>query len=325
MGGGGRGGPPPVNHSLTLQLGSTQKAAGEPQAEHLPPAGLGAGQSLPLLTPRNAPPEPAEPGMPPQMTERPKGKIMIYWGCGEHAAAPPIVLDFATMGKGAAMPNIPMIAANPGRPPSPGRFATYGEWPNERTRTQVPPQGSLAGAHSVQGNYSPPIQFSLGPSQDFMGPLNITSQQPTPGGGTRITWNPIPGATGYFAWMMGGMGGGGRRGGGDDVQMVMWSSSGSASFMGAVMDYLPPSEVKRLVAARAVLPPSASECIIPSEVMQQGAVGMLSMIAYGDEVNFSDPPKPANPKTPWNLKSTVKVRYKSTTGTMIGMPGMGGY
>jgi hypothetical protein len=121
--------------------------------------------------------------------------------------------------------------------------------------------------------------------------------------------------------MMGGMGGG-RRGGCDAVQAIMWSSSATASFMGAVMDYLPPAEVRRLVAARAVLPPSASECVIPSEVMQQGAVGMLSMIAYGDEVNFADPPKPANPKTPWNLKWTAKVRFKSTTGTMIGIPGM---
>lgn len=322
MGGGrgGRGGAPQWSHGLMLQLGSSQKATGEPSAEHLVPAGLGAGASLPLLTPRVVPPEPREDGMPQQMGERPKGKIKIYWGCGDHAAGPPIVIDFAKIGPGMAMPNIPMITANPGRPPSAGRFATYGEWPNERSRTSVPPQGSLVGAHTIQGNYSPPINFQLGPDHDFMGPLNITSQESSAGGGTRITWAPVAGATGYFAWMMGG-GAGGR--GHDEVEAVMWSSSGTAAFMGAVMDYLPPSEVRRLIASRTVLPPSTTQCIIPSEVVASGAVGMLSMIAYGDEVNLADPPRPANLKAPWNLKWTVKVRYKSTTGTILGMPGMG--
>jgi hypothetical protein len=318
-GGGGRGAAPAASHSLTLQLGSTQSAA-DPQAEHLPPQGLGAGPSLPLVTPRGAPPAPPEPGMPPQMNQRPHGKIMIYWGCGEHAAAPPLIIDFSKIGPGMPVPNLPVIAANPGHPPAPGRSTTYGDWPNDRSRTTVPAEGSLVGEHTVQGNYSPPIHFSLGPDHDFMAPLTITSKEPTPGGGTRITWNPVPGATGYFAWMMGGMGGG--RGGDDDVQAVMWSSSATPAFMGAVMDYLPPAEVRRLIAARAVLPPRTSECIIPSEVMQHGGVGMLSMIAYGDEVNFADPPRPANPKAPWNLKWTVKVRYKSTTGAMIGVPGM---
>jgi hypothetical protein len=321
MGGrGGRGGPPRYSHSLTLQLGSTQRPSGDPSAEHLVPAGLGAGPSLPLATSRVAPPEPREDYTPPQMNgQRPQGKIKIYWGCGEHAAGPPIVIDFAKIAPGMAMRNIPMITANPGRPPSAGRFATYGDWPNEQSRANIPPQGSLVGAHTVQGDYSPPINFSLGPDHDFMAPLEITSQNPSAGGGTRITWNPVPGATGYFAWMMGG----GAGGHGDDVQAVMWSSSGTAAFMGAVMDYLPPSEVRRLIASRVVLPPSTTECVIPSEVVQSGAVGMLSMIAYGDEVNLSDPPKPASPKAAWNLKWTVKARYKSTTSTILGMPGMG--
>jgi hypothetical protein len=40
-------------HNLQLQLGSGQRPTGEANAEHLPPAGLQAGASLPLLTPRN--------------------------------------------------------------------------------------------------------------------------------------------------------------------------------------------------------------------------------------------------------------------------------
>ena len=36
-------------------LGASRKAAGEPTAEHLPPQALGAGPSLPLVTPKSAP------------------------------------------------------------------------------------------------------------------------------------------------------------------------------------------------------------------------------------------------------------------------------
>jgi hypothetical protein len=88
------------------------------------------------------------------------------------------------------------------------------------------------------------------------------------------------------------------------------------------MDYLPPSEVRRLIGTRAVMGPQVTECIVPSEVVKTGVMGMLSMIAYGDEVNFTDPPKPAKPKAVWNLKSVVKVRYKATTSSMFGMPAM---
>src|SRR5512140_85789 len=76
MGGGGPGGPgggrPSMSQimgmmnggggaqkSLILQLGSSQKPTGAPSAEHLPPAGLGAGPSLPLVTPA-APPQAAQ-------------------------------------------------------------------------------------------------------------------------------------------------------------------------------------------------------------------------------------------------------------------------
>ena len=306
--------PARVNYTRTLMLhlGSSQKAAGEPSAEHLPPAGLQAGPSLPLVTPRAAPPVQTQPGMP-QAMGQPRGRMLIYWSCGEHAPAP-IVIDFAKMGPGMKAPPFPTITANPGTPPAPGRHATYGAWPNERAQTTVPAQGSLVGDHTVRGNYSPEIRFAVGPGHDFLAPLNITSTNPSPGGGTLVTWNAVPGATGYYAYMMGA--------GGQDETMVMWSSSATAAFMGALMDYLPPSEVRRLIAARAVMPPSTTQCIVPSEVVQAAPMGMLSMIAYGDELNVSNPPKPA--KGPWHIDYTVKLRLKSVTSTMLGMPNMGG-
>jgi hypothetical protein len=69
------------------------------------------------------------------------------------------------------------------------------------------------------------------------------------------------------------------------------------------------------------MPPSQTSCIVPSEVTQIAPMGMLSMIAYGDELNVSNPPKPA--KGPWNIDYAVKLRLKSTGMIMIGMPGMG--
>ena len=88
------------------------------------------------------------------------------------------------------------------------------------------------------------------------------------------------------------------------------------------MDYVPPAEVRRLIGMKAVLPPTTTSCIVPSEVVQAVPVGMLMMIAYGDELNVSNPPKPA--KGPWNIDYTVKLRLKSTTSTMLGMPSFGG-
>jgi hypothetical protein len=311
-----QGGGAPVR-TLSLALGSNERPTGDPQAEHLIPPGLNMGPSLPLVTPQSAPAvESSGDAMPPQM-QRPKGKMIIYWGCGEHAAAAPIVIDFATLGEGKA-PNFPTIAVTAEHPPSPGRSATYGVWPNARDGKPVPADASLVGDHTVHGDYSPDIHFHLGPDHDFMAPLSITSHDPTPAGGVRVTWSQVPGATGYFAWMMGAS----MKDGRDNPTIIVWSSSMKPSVWGAMMDYLPPAEVRRLVAQQVVMAPSATECIVPSEVQQAGAMGMLSMIAYGDEVNVADPPRPASARTPWNLKYLVKVRYKSTTGMMLGVPGM---
>jgi hypothetical protein len=298
------------SRTLNLHLGATQKPPA-PSAEHLPPAGLDVGPSLPLVTPVS---QPTSTTYDPQhwQGQKPRGKMMIYWGCGEHAAAPPIVIDFAKMGPGMKAPPFPTIVANPGTPPAPGKNPTYGEWPNAQSSTPVPANGSLVGAHTVRGNYTPEIHFTVDPGHDFLAPLNVSSS-PSAGGGTMVTWNSVPNATGYYAWMMGA--------GGQDETMVMWSSSATAAFMGALMDYLPPSEVRRLIAARAVMPPSTTSCVVPTEVTQIAPMGMLSMIAYGDELNVSNPPKPA--KGPWNIDYTVKLRLKSTGMTMIGMPGMG--
>ena len=96
--------------------------------------------------------------------------------------------------------------------------------------------------------------------------------------------------------------------------VVMWSSAKNAGI--AALDYLTPAEVKRQIAAGAVLPPSTSECLLPAEVSAAVPTGMVTMIGYGPEVNFAEAPKAP--------KWTAKVRYKTTASVMRGMSGMMG-
>lgn len=50
-----------------------------------------------------------------------------------------------------------------------------------------------------------------------------------------------------------------------------------------------------------------------------GGMGMLTMIAYGPETDIVYPPRPADPKQPWNPEWNVRVRTKSTAFAMLGM------
>jgi len=312
-----RGGGSEVQHNLTLQLGSGQAAAGEPKADHMP----GTYPILPLVTPRQtAAPVPEETvEEQPTMPERPRGRMLIYWGCGEHAGpGQPLVIDFSKIGSGQPMPHFPFIPVHHQNPPSAGRYKTYGEWPNGRSQEQPP--ALLAGAHSVHGNYSPDIKFTLPPNRDYLPPLMIDASTKTAAGATMLAWQPVAGATGYFAAMFGA-----SPGKDGDATIVMWSSSTQQTFAGGgLLDYLAPGEVRRLIGEKAVMPPEQTRCVIPAEVTSGAPVGMLSMIAYGEEANFADPPRPADPRIPWNINWTAKVRYKSTAGLMLGMPAMRG-
>ena len=51
---------------------------------------------------------------------------------------------------------------------------------------------------------------------------------------------------------------------------------------------------------------------------------MLRMIAYGTELNLAYPPRPTDPKVAWEPDWALKVRVKSVTSAMLGMPSMDG-
>lgn len=303
-----------ATHLLDLRLGSSMKAAA-PEANHLP----GTANPLLLLTPVKAPPAPVSEETTetqPEIKERPKGKILLYWGCGEHAGAgQPVVLDFSKMLEGGQIPKLPFVSINHQNPPSAGRYATYGEWPNTKARQQQPP-ASLLGDHQVKGNYSPDIKFTLPPGKDYMPPIALNASAKSPAGATILQWQAVTGATGYFTTLFGASGQGGDEG----STIVMWSSSAVSTFAGGgLLDYLAPAEVRRLIGQKLVMPPTQTQCMVPAEVTAAAKSGIVSMIAYGDEANFADPPRPADPKVPWNISWTTKVRYKSTTGLILGM------
>ncbi|MEO7241172.1 MAG: hypothetical protein ABIW16_07200 [Sphingomicrobium sp.] len=299
------GGGASVARTLKLRLGSKQKPTASPAAEHLPPPTLAMGPSLPLVTPSAAAPVRSTPGMPHNF-ERPKGRMLIYWGCGEHAGVgQPTIIDFAKLGAGkmppgmAAMANLVRTATGPH-----SGSAGYGEWPNPRDNRAVPASGSLLGGHKVQGNYSPPISFALAAGQDFMPALGLAETGALPSGAARLGWRPAPTATGYALSMFGAS---------DNGDVLMWTSSKSAA-MSPLMDYLPPAEVKRLIGTGAVLPPSTAQCMLPAEVAAASPAGMVTLIGFGPEANFSD-----NPKSP---KWTAKVRFKTNASLMRGMGAM---
>jgi len=295
-----------VGHTLDLRLASKNKAIAGAEADHLIPPGLQMGPSLPLITPAVVKQEPAAPGLPAQF-QRPKGRMLIYWGCGEHPGVnQPMVIDFAKVTEGKMPPGFASAMASMAHVVSgPHSAAGFGRWPNNRDSRAVPVSGSLLGGHKIQASYAPPIAFSLGAGQDFMPGLGLREAGALPSGASRLQWTPAAQATGYALSMFGSNGNG---------DVVMWTSAKSASM--PAMDYLAPAEVRRLVTSGAVLPPSSNECVLPAEVAGASPAGMVMMIGYGPEANFAEAPKAP--------KWVAKVRYKTTASLMRGMGAMMG-
>jgi len=287
--------------SLMLQLGSQQAASGEPKAAHDIPPGMNMGPALPLVTPRREPAARDERETP-EGTEKPRGRMLIYWGCGENVrAGQPVVIDFAGVAEGRTPPN--MVTRSVARPSGPafGRSRTYGDWPNREEPKAVPADASLRGDHVVRGNYSPEIRFAL--DKDFLDRVELSAS------GTSVRWNAIPNATGYFATLYGAQ---------SQDEIVFWSSSEVQEMGSALMDYLPPAEVARLIREDVVMDARIVECTVPPEVAKKAGTPMFSFIAYGEEANFAYPPRPRDPRTPWEPFWTAKVRFKSTASLMLG-------
>ena len=293
------GGQQQSGRKISLHLGS-QRPADAPNAAHDIPAGMNMGSSLPLLTPRGTSERQPTERERYESVERPKGRMLIYWGCGEATrAGQPVVIDFA---RGGQMPNMVGRNVASGGPVS---NRTNGLWPNQQDSKAVPDSASLIGEHKIRGNYTPDIPFALGAGHDFMERVELATSA-RGAGATSVRWNAPSAATGYFATAMGG----------DGNDVVMWSSSEVQEMGGSLMDYIPPAEVARLIREKVVMPPQTTECTVPAAVVKQAQ--MFSFIAYGPEANFGFPPRPQDPQ--WY----AKVRFKSTASTFLGDTGGSG-
>jgi hypothetical protein len=325
MGGGGgglgammgmmRGGPPQAVRTLELHHGAGTTAP-KPEANHFMPKSAGLGTSVKLL-----PPPPQGKGEGEIQFERPSGRLLLYWGCGERAPkGQPVVIDFAKLAKGEIPPGLFMSGVDLAEDWQVGiaNSRTYTSWPNGNDNKSVPATGSLLGAHRIAANYSKGIAFTLG--EDFMPPLQaITSS--AAGGGSKLAWAGLDKATGYYAWAMGAKDTGR---GGTPTEMVWWASSKQQAFGGPLWDWISPAGVRKLIAAGTVMPPEQRDCTVPAEVIKASGEGlMINLQAYGPQADFAYPPRPADTRKAWNPEWIARVRFRSSTMLIPGMEGMG--
>jgi hypothetical protein len=325
MGGGGgglgammgmmRGGPPQAAKTLTLHHGAGTTAP-KPEAVHAMPKAAGLGASVKLL-----PPPRGEIGGQSSF-ERPTGRLLLFWGCGERAPkGQPVVIDFAKIAAGQMPPGLMMQGVDLPEDwqVTVGNSRTYTNWPNSSDNKSVPANGSLLGAHKITANYSKEIAFTL--AEDFMPALQASTSD-TAAGGSKLAWTGLQKATGYYAWAIGAKDTGR---GGAPAEMVWWASSKQQAFGGPLWDWISPAGVRKLIAAGTVMPPEQRDCIVPAEVIKaSGEALMVNLQAYGPQADFAYPPRPADTKKPWNPEWIARVRFRSSTMLIPGMEGMGG-
>jgi len=301
---------------LDIALHNTRKP-GALAAQAIPP-GMRMGDSLPLVPPK-AQVRDQEPGESPDYKyEKPKGRILIYWGCGPQVrAGQPRVIDLARanpaeFGTALAGRHAPDRGARVG--------PAHALYPNEKNQVSLSRDSSLQGEHKVVGDSIPAsMKFTLGPEQDVMPAIELESRGAV-SDSISTTWRPVTNARAYFLHAMGQVG----------EDMVLWSSSETGDTGMGMFDYLPNATIDRWLKERVLLQPDVTQCAVPKGIFagagagaggnsgNSGNGGMLRMVAYGSESNFAHPPRPADPKATWEPEWAVRVRVKSHTMAMLG-------
>ncbi|RZI44676.1 hypothetical protein EGT07_04495 [Herbaspirillum sp. HC18] len=287
---------------------------GGTEGTHAIPGGMNMGPSLLLLPHR---PQRSEPGNTtrddtPDREEKPKGRILLYWGCGDSIRpGQPKVLDFAKQDYA----EFAKFFSSHGKA-SKGVQGRAGNslWPNERDNKRVPDNASMEGEHAVNGSGVPPtVKFNVGAAYDFLPKVQLTARG-APKDGVQVEWNAMQHAKGYFLHAQGA-----AEGPGGAQDMIFWSSSEKPDNGWSMMNYQSPAQVAKLIQQQVVLPPSANNCKVPKGIFDKAEGAMLNMIAYGNELNVSYPPKPEKAPANWQPDWTARVRIKSTGMTMLGM------
>ena len=276
--------------------------------QSVPPA-TGLAPSLKLMAPERPKPVPrGEDEAPTEFNyEPPKGKLLLYWGCSETVRpGQPKVVDLQT----ATMAEFAKFFESR-RSTTRGAHAAAGRpvWPSRDDKRVFPAGASIAGPHAYQGDGVPEsFKFSIPAAQDIMPALQLKqSEQPA---FVRLDWNAIPTARAYFLGSMGA-----REG--EQNTIVIWTSSELPDSGFGLFDYQTNRAIDGWLKDKVLLPPTTTTCAIPKEAAGQG---MLRAIAYGSELNMAYPPRPTDPAVAWEPDWNVKIRVKSLTTTMFGMP-----
>ncbi len=320
---------------LDIALNNTLKPGVE--AQQSIPSGLGLGKSLPLL-----PIEPSKPtkgDTPPGKIPDVEVKISEYWGCGAAVrAGQPKVATFKIKGGDSTIdPKNPMAGLQGVGVESSGSLSKglyvpdrdidlqpgYVYWPNRKHGKQVPGGARLAGQHAITGDGIPAsMQFQIEQSADFMPKLMLRSQGEA-ADAVGLSWPSVDRARAYFITGMHM-----QVLGENSYAMTVWSSAEIPGAGSAVHAYLTGSYIDKWLKQKILLPASATSCTVPKGIFagtstaqgQQATMpAMLMMTAYGPENWITYPPKPADPKQPWNPEWSVRLRAKSTATAMLGM------
>lgn len=299
------------------------------EAQDLVPAGLNLGKSLTLV-----PIEPSTPGRSdtaPGKIPDVEMKISEYWGCGASVRpGQPKVATFKVKGGSInAKGGMQGIDFKSTGSLSKGLFAPdrdidlkpgYVYWPNRKDGKQVPSGARLAGDHKMVGDGIPDsMQFQVQQAADFMPKLALRSQgEMTDAIG--LSWPSVDRARAYFITGMHM-----EVTGENSYSLVTWSSADVAGAGSDLHAFLTGSFIDKWLKQKVLLPSNATSCTIPKGIFagapgSQGAMpGMLMMTAYGPESWITYPPKPANPKQPWNPEWSVRLRAKSTATAILGL------
>jgi hypothetical protein len=321
---------------LDIALHNTLKPGVEAQDQV--PAGLNLGKALALVSvdPRSEERGSTPPGKIPDVQFR----ITEYWGCGAAVrAGQPKTATFSLKGGGKTIdPNNPMgsmqgvdfqmtgsvskgiLAQDRDIDLKPG----WVYWPNRKHGKQVPSGARLAGQHRITGDGIPAsMQFQVEQDADFMPKLALRTQgELTDAIG--LDWPAVARSRGYHI-----TGVHMQVLGENSYAMTIWSS---AEVPGAGMDLhtnLTGAQLDRWLKQKVLLPASATNCTIPKGIFagtsrgqggQDAAMpGMLSMTAYGPESWITYPPRPADPKQPWNPEWSVRLRARSSATAILGL------
>ncbi|MCM2312091.1 MAG: hypothetical protein NDI84_11870 [Steroidobacteraceae bacterium] len=276
------------------------------------PEGTGLAPTLKLQTPEKPKPAPQSDEEPaPLEYEPPKGKFLLYWGCSETVRpGQPRVLDLET----ATLAEFGKFMESR-RATQRGTHAAVGRpiWPSKDDKRALPAGATLVGQHAFTGQGVPEsFKFGIAAAQDIMPEIKL--RQTDKGNSILLEWDALPTARAYFLGSMGA-----REG--EGMTMVIWTSSELPDSGFGLFDYQTNTAVDKWLREQVLLPPATTRCAVPKEAAGQG---MLRAIAYGSEVNMAYPPRPTDPKIPWEPDWNVKIRVKSMTTSMFGMPDMSG-